>query len=160
MLPNPLHPAIVHLPIALALLAPLVATITWLAIRARAVGSQGWALAVLFQVLLLGSGWLALETGENEEERVEKVVAERLIEQHEEAAERLLGISAVVCAASFVGLAAGRVGAVGRAATILIGAAAFAAAVAVGHSGGELVYRHGAAGAYVVPPEGASAKRP
>jgi uncharacterized membrane protein len=160
VLPHPLHPAIVHLPIALALLAPLVAAIVAAAIRARAVGSRGWALVVLFQALLLGFGWLALETGKDEEERVEEIVGERLVEEHEEAAERLLAIAAVVCAVSCAGLAAGRVGAVGRVATIVVGAAALAAAVAVGHSGGELVYRHGAAGAYVVPPEGARAPAP
>ncbi|HVH07602.1 MAG TPA: DUF2231 domain-containing protein [Myxococcota bacterium] len=160
MLPDPLHPAVVHLPIALAVLAPLVAVIVALAIRARAVGARGWALVVLFQALLVGSAWLALETGEHEEERVEKVVAERYLEEHEDAGKRLLAIAAVALAVSLAGVAAGSVGAAARVATVVIGAAALAGAVAVGHSGGELVYRHGAASAYAAPTEGRPAARP
>jgi uncharacterized membrane protein len=160
VLPDPLHPAVVHFPIALALLAPLVAVIVGLAVRAHAVGPRGWALVVLLQALLAGSAWLALETGEREEERVEKVVAERHIEEHEEAAERLLALAAAALAVSLAGLATGRLGAAGRVATIVVGAAVLAGAVAVGHSGGELVYRHGAAGAYASPEARGSAAQP
>ena len=49
------------------------------------------------------------------------------------------------------GLLGGPIGTVNRALTIALSVAALAAAGAVGHSGGELVYRHGAAAAYVQP---------
>ena len=90
MLPDPLHPAVVHLPIALALLVPLAALVGLLVIARGLTPGRAWAPVLLLQALLVGSAWLALETGENEEERVERVVAERHIEAHEEAAERFL----------------------------------------------------------------------
>jgi uncharacterized membrane protein len=160
VLPDPLHPAIVHFPIALAVLTPLLAALVGLAIRSRALDRRSWALVVLFQALLAGSAWLAVETGEDEEERVEKVVAERHIEEHEEAAERLLALAAATLLVSLGGVAAGRLGAAARVATIAVGAAVVAGAVAVGHSGGELVYRHGAAGAYASPEARGSATQP
>ena len=151
MLPDPLHPAVVHFPIAFAVLAPFLAVIVGVAIRTSGVTPRAWALVVLFQALLAGSAWLALETGENEEERVEKVVAERFIEEHEDAAKRLLALASLGLVVSLGGVASGRVGGAARVATVLAGAAVLAGAVAVGHSGGELVYRHGGASAYAAP---------
>lgn len=149
MLPEPLHPAIVHLPIALALLSPALALLTWLAIRAGFVPSRTWAIVVLLQALLVGSSWLAIETGEDQEEKVEDIVGERHIESHEEAADRFLSVAIVAAVVSAGGLLAGSRGGIARAATVAAGAAVLAAGIAVGHSGGELVYRHGAASAYV-----------
>jgi hypothetical protein len=99
---------------------------------------------VILQAVLAGTVWIATETGEHEEDRVERVVAERHIEEHEEAAERFLTLAALVLPLA----AAGRVGAINRALTIALSLAALAASRPTGHSGGELVYRHGAAVAY------------
>jgi len=147
-IPDPLHPAVVHLPVALAVLMPLLALLGGLAIRGGFVPARTWAAVVLLQAILVGSAWFALETGEDQEERVEEVVAERHIEEHEEAAERFhrLGIVALVLVAA--GLLPGRAGGVGRALGVVATLAVLAASVPVGHSGGELVYRHGAARAY------------
>jgi len=147
-IPDPLHPAVVHLPIALAVLMPLLALLAGLAIRQGFVPARAWGAVVLLQAVLVGSAWYALETGEDQEERVEEVVAERHIEEHEEAAERFhrLGIAALVLVAA--GLLPGRAGGVGRAAAVVATVVVLAASVPVGHSGGELVYRHGAARAY------------
>jgi uncharacterized membrane protein len=149
MLPDPLHPAVVHFPIALAWLAPGLAVLTLVAIRRGSLPSRAWAGVVLFQALLAASAWLALETGEDQEERVERVVAERHIEEHEEAAQRLLVASVAALGVSGAGLLGGSLGGAGRIATIAVGIGALAAASLVGRSGGELVYRHGAASAYV-----------
>ena len=89
-MPEPLHPAVVHLPIALALVVPLVALFALVASRLGWLPTRGWLFVVLLQALLLGSGWASHETGEEEEERVERVVAERHIEDHEKRAERLM----------------------------------------------------------------------
>jgi hypothetical protein len=151
MLPDPLHPAVVHLPIALALLAPFAALLAALAIRAAWLPARAWAAVVLLQGLLVASAWAALETGEREEERVESVVRESRIEAHEKAAERFLPLAIGALVVSSAGLIAGRTGAFGRGATVAAAAGVLAAAVAVGHSGGELVYRHGAASAYATP---------
>jgi uncharacterized membrane protein len=149
MLPEPLHPAIVHFPVVLAVLAPLTALAALAAIRAGWLPARAWLAVVLLHALLAGSAWLAVETGESQEEKVERVVRERFIESHEEAAERFLAVVAVALVVSGGGLASGRLGGLGRVVTVVAGAAALASAVAVGHSGGELVYRHGAANAYV-----------
>ena len=88
------------------------------------------------------------ETGEAQEEKVEGVVAERNIESHEEAAQRFLVVAIGAGLVSAAGLLAGRRGAIGRTATLAASAAVLAAGIAVGHSGGQLVYRDGAASAY------------
>jgi uncharacterized membrane protein len=149
MLPNPLHPAVVHFPIVLAVLVPAVAVLGALAIARRRLPARSWAAVVLLQGLLVGASWLAIETGENEEERVEDVVRESRSEAHEEAAERFLSFAVAAWVVSAAGLLRGRFGGVGRIATVAATAGVLAAGVAVGHSGGELVYRYGAASAYV-----------
>ena len=152
MLPDPLHPAVVHFPIALAALIPLFAALTLLAIRMGRTSPHTWAVVVLMQALLVGSAWLAHETGHDQEERVEKIVKESLIEAHEEAADRVLWFAVAGLAAAAIGLAGGKAGAWGRAGALAISLATLAAAVQTGHLGGELVYRHGAANAYVEKP--------
>jgi hypothetical protein len=154
MLPDPLHPAVVHLPIALAVLVPLLAVPGTLLIHGGFLPARTWGVVVLLLALLVGSGWLAIETGEDQEERVEEVVAERHIESHEDAAERFVWVAAAALAASVVGLLPGGAGALGRVAATLVALGALAAGIQVGHSGGELVYKYGAASAYVERPAG------
>lgn len=148
-LPDPLHPAVVHLPIALAVLVPAFALLGILAIEARLVPARTWCVVVLLQAALAGSAWLAHETGEEQEERVEDVVAERPIEDHQEAADRLLKLAFATLAVSAAGLLPKRAGTLGRFATLAAAGIALAAGISVGRSGGELVYRHGAANAYI-----------
>ena len=154
MIPDPLHPAIVHFPIVLAVLAPLLAAAALWAIHSGRLPGRSWLGIVLLQVLLVGTAWVATETGEREEDRVERVVAERHIEEHEEAAERFLVLAALVLPLAAAGMLAGRVGAINRMLTIVLSLAALGAAGSAGHSGGELVYRHGAAAAYTQPGPG------
>jgi uncharacterized membrane protein len=159
MLPDPLHPAVVHLPIALAVIVPLAAVATSVAVARRWIAPRAWAGVVLLQALLVGSTWLALETGEHEEERVERVVTEAPIEQHEEAAQRFLAVAVVGLVALGAGLLPRGGGAMGRVAGTVATVGVLAAGVAVGHSGGQLVYRHGAAMAYA-PAAGADGALP
>lgn len=149
MLPDPLHPALVHLPLALALLAPFASLMAALALARAWLPVRAWAAVVALQALLAGSAWLALESGQDQEERVEKVVGEQPLEAHEEAAERFLAVAVLTLVVSGAGLLPGAAGSVGRLATGASGALLLAAGLAVGHSGGELVYVHGAAQAYV-----------
>lgn len=150
MLPDPLHPAVVHLPIALAVLLPAFVLLGVVAIHARWVPARAWLVVVVLQGLLVGAGWAALETGEAQEDRVEEVVAERVIEEHEEAAERFQAMAWLALGVVAAGLLPGAAGSVGRGVALLATLAVLAAGVQVGHSGGELVYRHGAASAYIV----------
>lgn len=149
MLPEPLHPAVVHFPIVLAVLLPIFALGALWAIRRGASPLRAWSVPVALAAAMVGSAWLAVETGEAEEERVEAVVAEEVLHEHEEAGERFLVLGGVLLLVTGVGLVPGAVGVaaryVGTAGTVVL----VVAAVQVGAAGGELVYEHGAASAYV-----------
>jgi uncharacterized membrane protein len=151
MLPDPLHPAIVHFPIVLAVLAPILASAVFWGIHSGRVTRRSWIGILVVQIALVCSTWAATETGEREEDRVERIVAERHIEEHEEGAERFLALAALVLPLAAAGLLPGPIGTFNRVLTIALSVAALGAAGAVGHSGGELVYRHGAAAAYAQP---------
>lgn len=82
----PLHPKIVHLPIALAVLMPLITAGLLIAWWRDMLPRRTWWIAVALQAVLVGSGLYARETGEADEERVEARVGEAPLEAHEEAA--------------------------------------------------------------------------
>ena len=152
MLPDPLHPAVVHLPIALAVLMPLLAAVGDLRDRegVRA-GPHVAGRRRCSRCCSPGRPGSRSRPGEADEERIERIVAEQHVEAHEEAGERLLiaaGVAALLVAA---GLLPDRLGSAARVVGTLASLGVLAAAVAVGHSGGELVYRHGAASAYTGP---------
>jgi len=144
----PLHPLVVHFPIVLALLLPISAVVALWAIRKGTTPRRAWAVPLAFSAALALSAWVATQTGEAQEDRVERVVARGVLHGHEESAERFLVLSGVLVLLAAGGLARGTVG---RAARYVSAAGALglvAAAAQVGHSGGTLVYRHGAASAY------------
>jgi hypothetical protein len=148
ILPNPLHPAVVHLPIALTLLLPPFAIGALWAIHRGARPLRAWGIATALFAALTLSAWAAVETGEQADEQVERVVAEAPIETHEEAAEGFLVMSLAVLSVALVGLRTGRLGAGARIAGTLGALVLVGAGWRVGHSGGALVYQHGAAAAY------------
>ncbi len=155
MLTDPLHPAVVHFPIVLALLLPVVTAVAlWVVLRGRALTRPVWSVVVAFSVLTAASAWVAVRTGEDQEERVEDVVSDDAIHEHEEAAEFFLPLAAVVMLVSAAGLLKGRPGDAARWLTLVGALGAAAAIVRVGATGGELVYRHGAAAAYLQQPAG------
>ena len=147
----PLHPLVVHFPIVLAMLLPIsIAVALWI-IRKGATPRRVWFVPLAFATALALSAWVATQTGESQEDRVERVVARGALHGHEEAAERFLVLSGVLVLVTAAGLARGNVG---RAARLVSAAGALglvAAGVQVGHSGGTLVYREGAANAYTGP---------
>jgi uncharacterized membrane protein len=130
MLPDPLHPAVVHFPIVFMFLLPIAAAIALWAIRRGNRPRLAWAVPTGLALALTLSAWLAVETGDPQEERVEHVVGEGALHSHEERAERFLMLSGMLLLVS---------GALGLAA---VGAQ-------VGHTGGKLVYQKGAASAYL-----------
>jgi len=151
MIPDPLHPAIVHFPIVLMFLAPLAAIIALWSIRRGADIRRSWLMAVVAALALALSTWAATLSGQDQEERVERVVAEQPIETHEESAELFFMLSGVLVVLSVAGLARGSLGRGSRILATLWAVALIPAGVRVGHSGGQLVYRHGAANAYTQP---------
>lgn len=142
--PEPLHPAVVHFPVALLLLGASVAVL--------AVFIRRWHLP-LFAAILLSLGAIgavvATITGEEEEEKVEHAIpaAEPILEEHAHWGEgaRNAGIIAALLAVVAAVLVKKPVG--GRVLSALAACVAVVAGYYVtqaGHYGGDLVYRHGA----------------
>lgn len=150
-LPTPLHPLIVHLPIAMTVLLPLFGLGALIAIRRGARVLPVWGVATAMIAMTLGSGLLAKETGEDEEDRVEKVVAERAIHPHEEAADAFILTAGVVLAIAGAGFVRGGVGSTARSVAAAGTLVVLYMGYNVGHTGGQLVYRDGAASAYTTP---------
>jgi uncharacterized membrane protein len=145
---EPLHPAVVHLPLGLSVACPLLFGGLTLAIHRGWLPPRSWIIVVALQLLLVGSGWFAMEAGEDEEERVEQVVRKQAIHDHEERAEVFVWAAAITLALSLVVFVAGeRVVAAAAVATVAA-LVVLVLAYRTGISGGELVYRHGAASAY------------
>lgn len=158
------HPKLVHVPMALGVLMPLIASGLLFAWWRNWLPSRTWFVAVGLQFILFGSGILALRSGEAEEDRVERFVAERLIEEHEEAAESFVwasgGVFAVMLLAAALrprtaSLPAATVACLGTLLVLGLG-------YQTGQAGGRLVYQHGAAQAYVgaVVPNSEAGGRP
>lgn len=145
------HPKVVHLPMALGVLMPLVTGGLLLAWWRSWLPPRAFVMAAALQALLVISGIVALRSGEADEERVERVVPERLIETHEEAAEAFVVGSAVVLAAMLLAsaLAARRAGRPVAAAATLGTLVVLALGYRTGQAGGSLVYEHGAAQAHM-----------
>ena len=159
ILPSPLHPLIVHMPIALTVLVPLFAIGALWAIRRGAPMRRAWGLAVGMLALLLVSGWAALQTGQGEEEKVEGVVSESALERHEEAAEAFMVATGIVLLLANAGFVRGRTGSIARVVATVGTVALIGAGYNVGHSGGALVYTEGAGMAYAPSASGAPAGR-
>jgi uncharacterized membrane protein len=151
------HPKVVHLPIALAVLMPLISGGVLLGLWRGWFDRRVWIFVFSLQAVLVGSGVLAMNTGEHEEERVEEVVAERYIEAHEEAAEAFVWASAallILMAGPLVlknGNARQALSLVAFLGTLVV----FGLGFRTGEAGGKLVYEHGAAQVYVTGDAGA-----
>ena len=147
-LPSPLHPLIVHMPMALTILIPLFAIGALVAIRRKARVPVAWGVTMGMLALLLVSGWAALQTGENEEDKVERFVGHDAVEEHEEAGKQFVYAAGAVLLLSGVGLIRGPTGAAARVVVALATIGLVGMGYNVGHSGGGLVYGGGAAQAY------------
>ncbi|HYB13043.1 MAG TPA: DUF2231 domain-containing protein [Myxococcota bacterium] len=148
-LPDPLHPVVVHFPIVFAALLPWIALGVLLAAARGWLPRGAWTAVLLAAALVAVAGWMAEETGEDQMKRVEKVVAKDLVEHHAERAEHFVQLSVVTTLLAAGGLLGGRTGRIARVATVLGSFVVFGAVVLTGKSGGELVYQHGAANAYL-----------
>ncbi|MCL4812301.1 MAG: hypothetical protein KJ061_16935 [Vicinamibacteraceae bacterium] len=146
----PLHPAIVHLPLGLAFVMPLIVLgFTW-ALWTGRIGRRGWMAVVALQLLLVGAGVAAKTTGEREEDRVEPEVPGSALELHEERADQFVWAAAATLAVALLVLAVPRPAAARLVAAVTLTSAVVVttAAIRVGHAGGQLVYVHNAGAAY------------
>jgi uncharacterized membrane protein len=160
MLPQPLHPAVVHFPIVLMFILPLVAVgAAWAIHDGARLRTWGWA--VLVAAALTGSAWIAVDAGHDQAEKVEKVVEKRFVEQHMEAAELFSIVATVVLGVALLGLLRGATGKTCRVLTVLGAVVVAVLGVRAGKYGGDLVYKHGAASAYAQPaPAGGAGEQP
>ncbi len=134
---------IVHFPMVLAVLSPVVLVTILLVSRKTRIHGSIWVAVLALQFVLTTSSFIAMSLGEGDEEMVEKVVSERIIEEHEEWGEAFGWVTLVPLAfcASILFSASPylKAGAVAGSALVLF------MAIPTGHSGAELVYRHNAA---------------
>lgn len=147
----PLHPLVVHFPVVLVVLLPISVLVALWVIGKGATPRKAWAVPMAVAAALTLSAFVATRTGELEEDRVERVVGDDALHAHEEAGERFLVLSGVLLLVAAAGFAPRTVGRAARLVTAAGAVALIAAGVQVGHSGGSLVYRHGAASAYAQP---------
>ncbi|MGE3164984.1 MAG: hypothetical protein AB7O52_08760 [Planctomycetota bacterium] len=147
-MPDPLHPATVHLPLALSLLMPLAAGAAMVAVMRCAALRPVWWVVIVLQTLLCVSTLVAIETGEQEKSVVAAFVPADALARHEDRAESFHQSVWVCLAIAGLGLFPGRPGRLAMIATILASSVAFGLAWRTGEAGAELVYVHGAANAY------------
>lgn len=151
---DPLHPALVHVPLGLAFVLPWLMTGMAVAIDRGLLPRRAWAVIALIQLLMVAGGTAALLSGLREEHAVDGFVSSRLVQRHEERAVSFLVGAAMLLAltTSVLAVPPSRV----RAVAALAAAGSLAVAglgLWTGRAGGELVYRHGAAAAYRAAPE-------
>jgi hypothetical protein len=145
----PLHPAIVHIPLVLAGLVPIVAAyLAWQAWRGRG-SPRAWAVALALQVVIVAGAVIAIDTGGDESRVVRDVVPREAIHDHAGAAHWFEYASA----ATLVLLIAAAALRDRRSAIAGLAAAVFALLTAiigvrVGHLGGQIVFDHDAPAAY------------
>jgi hypothetical protein len=127
----------------------LAAGFAW-ALLTRRVRPRAWAVVVLLQAFLLVAGLAAMNTGEREEARVERIVPEAALEKHEERAGQFLWATGVTLGLAMLVVVVRRPAALPILVTATLAGTVVvaAAAVRVGTAGGELVYTHNAGAAY------------
>ena len=137
------------MPLALAALLPFAVIGALIAIRRGVPAKSAWGLVVVVMAILAVSAVIGVKTGEDEEDVVEEVVDNDIIHEHEERGALFRNIALLTLLVGFGGLAQGKVGSFSRGAgTGLAFMVAFLGWRA-GESGGDLVYEHGAANAYI-----------
>lgn len=153
------HPKLVHLPMALGVLMPFVGAGLLLAWWRNWFPRRIWLVALVLQAVLVVSTLAGLQTGESDEERVERFVPERYLEEHEVAAQSFAWASAAVLAVMVLVTALPE-----RRLALTLAAVATAGSAGVlwlgyrtGEAGGRLVYEHGAAQAYTLGTQGSRA---
>lgn len=142
----PIHPILVHIPVALSVLMPLLFGGLILAIRRDLLPARSWWIAVLFQLVLTIGCIASLGSGHAEEERVEDFVPHEAIESHERLAGAMTAAAVIALVIAAAGLRQSPKEGLFRTGALLTSLFVLGLAGAAGHRGGELVYKHGAAG--------------
>ncbi len=143
----PLHPALVHLPIGLALvLGVVLAALAWLS-RADTAPRAIWWVGVLLATIVAASALASSSAGEDEALRLRDTIPHAAIEAHDDAAGYFTFASVLVAVLALVAGVAAK-SRIRRMLQITAAASAFLLiplALRTGYLGGELVWVHGAA---------------
>lgn len=146
----PLHPIVVHFPIVLGSLLPVLAILLWWAIKKWQWTPKVWALVSAVALVYTLSAVTAVQLGEEDEEKVEKVISEEVIEEHEEAGELIPWLAGTLFLVSLGGFTV-RYSKRAHLAMIALSLVAVIPLINAGHTGGELVYKYGASIAHLSP---------
>jgi uncharacterized membrane protein len=138
-LPEPLHPAVVHFPIALTFAALLFELLGfWPKLRSLAT-----AVPALLLLAALGATAAVVSGNAAEEEAVVPAAAKSLVEQHEELGEKVMVGLWLLAALRLALFRVERLASWVRVVLLLLLAGVAAAVGYNGKLGGELVFRHG-----------------
>lgn len=139
------HPALVHVPLGLAVVMPFVAAALTVAVLRGRLPRSALALVAALQLVVAGAGFAAMRLGHADAKVARQVVSDELIEDHEDVAETFVwtAVGVLVVAGAALVVPARLAPALGALATA--GALAVAVlGVVAGHEGGQLVFQHGA----------------
>lgn len=145
----PLHPVVVHLPIALGFILPLFTIVICFCMAKNILENKTWYLVIFLQLIFVSSLFMAIETGEKEEDKVGEVIGETWVEWHEEQTEALMPMGLLVLALNAVALVKNsKIKKTSQGLSVLGMMITAWFLVGAGHSGGEMVYLKGATKAY------------
>lgn len=145
----PLHPFMAHIPLVLALFLPVVLFTSVVFIMKKNVNPRIWLIPVAVQVLVVVFSYIALETGEAQEDAVLEFVARPFLQQHENFAEIFSGLGVILLGLMVVVLfVAENLAKNLRLVTSLLSFIPLAAGLYAGRLGGAIAYTHGGAEAY------------
>ncbi|MFL5784681.1 MAG: DUF2231 domain-containing protein [Bacteriovoracaceae bacterium] len=145
----PLHPIVVHFPLAMTFLLPVMVLIFALAMRSGKMSKEMWFVIIGLQVLITATGYLALETGETDEDKVALVTGKEIIHAHENSAEIFVGMTVVSLAGGIVAwFLRPEFQERARLGVFLLTLLPVFFGWKTGHLGGEIVYKHGGSRAH------------
>lgn len=145
----PFHPIAAHFPIALTVIMPFLVLIFALMIKTGKMSSMAWLVIIGLQLFTTVSGYVALESGENEEDTVSRIVDKAIIHEHEEAAEIFVGVTVVTLVLSIATFFLKKeIQYLVQLAIVLLGLVNGYLAFRTGEQGGKIVYKYKAPNAY------------
>ena len=147
---TPLHPKIVHIPLALAVILPIQNIALSLSWWRQWLPRRVWLISACLHAVMTLGAFVAMQTGESEEHIAERVVSKHEIHEHEEAAELFLWASVVALLLALVAAIAEKEkqGLQFAVASTVISIICTFLAVEAGDHGGKLVYKYGAGRAF------------
>ncbi|CAN5754302.1 hypothetical protein BH11MYX3_BH11MYX3_38660 [soil metagenome] len=140
--PLPMHPKLVHVPMALCILMPMIAIMIWLGVRRGWFTPRVWLIAAVLQGATLCGGLAALKTGGDDGALVEGYASEEALATHEARAHWFLyvaGANLVLCGVTVLQRERIRQQLLGAIAIVGLFAGSYAG-YRVGDAGGRLVY--------------------